>query len=357
MHRLCVPLALAALPLAGCVRTSTQPKAEYLFADQPDAGPAQAASEMSAAAVALLGSLDDAQRGKISLELEDEERMNWGFVPRARQGLPLKEMTRDQRGLAHALLAAGLSQRGHADARQIIELESVLRALEGRDHRDPELYFVSIFGTPAEGGTWGWRFEGHHLSLNFTIVNGRFIAGAPSFFGANPAEHEQMRTLEPEESLGRKLILALPEDQRKLAIISERAFGDIVSGASRTVDIGAPEGLPLSQMSPGGQEMARALVSHYANRLREELAAQDLAKIEAAGWETVRFAWAGSTEPGRGHYYRFHGPTFLVEYDNTQNRANHIHTAWRDLTNDFGRDLLHEHYENRRQDPAHGHDH
>src|SRR5688572_13779728 len=263
------------LALGACARQAHDDAAKFLSAAQQDAGLTKAGTEMADAASALMESLDEGQRVKISIALEDDERLNWGFVPRARKGLALREMNEGQRTLAQALLATGLSQRGHAEAGQIIELENILRALEGRDHRDPELYFVSVFGVPAVGGTWGWRFEGHHLSLNFTIVEGRYIAGAPSFFGANPALHEGKRVLEPEESLGRQLILALPEDQRKLATISERPFGDIVTGASRTADIGEPQGLAFSRMSPEHQDLARQLVAHYAHRLRDEMAAED----------------------------------------------------------------------------------
>ena len=333
------------------------PTPGYLAASH-EPGLAQVAGEMSRAARALLDGLDEQQRARIRIALEDEERLNWHYVPRARKGVPMKDLTPPQRQLVRRLLETALSERGQVDARQIIQLETVLRSLERRSYRDPELYFVTIFGEPKEGGTWGWRFEGHHLSLNFTVINGQFIAGAPSFFGANPAAHgdgeNATRVLAPEEALGRKLVKVLPEAQRARAIIAERAFGDIQTGASREAAIGEPAGVALADLSPEHQEQLQALVRHYAQRLRPELAEKDLAEIASTGWEKVHFAWAGGIEPGQGHYYRLHGPTFLVEYDNTQNNANHIHTAWRDRRNDFGRDLLREHYENQRQG-AHGH--
>ena len=352
-------LGLALGAAVGCAGGHGSEK-PYLASTGQEADLAAVGREMADAARRLVASLDEQPRSEVLIALDSEERMNWGFTPRPRKGLPLKEMDEAQRDLVHALLRTGLSQRGHLDATQIIALESVLRRLEGRDYRDPELYFLSIFGDPTDGGTWGWRFEGHHLSLNFTIVNGRFIAAGPSFFGANPASQgegeDRQRVLAAEEDLGRQLIMALPEGQRATATLAERAFGDIVTGNSRQVDIGEPAGLVFSAMAPEHQEMLRKLVEHYAHRLRPDLADQELAAIAAAGWDKVHFAWAGPFDAGQGHYYRMHGPTFLVEYDNTQNRANHVHTAWRDLRNDFGRDLIREHYQAHRDDAAHGHE-
>ncbi len=307
------------------------------------------ARAMSEAASSFLAGLTDAQRARGLFPLPDAERENWHFVPRSRKGIPLKEMSDPQRQRAHALLAAGLSQRGHVTASAIIELEKVLRVLEG-DHRDAGLYFFTIFGEPAPAGTWGWRVEGHHLSINFTIVEGRHVAATPSFFGANPAhvrsgERSGQRVLAEEEDLARQLVLSLDDAQRKLAVISERAPRDIVTGADRQAKLGKPEGLPVSQMNGTQKEALLELLKLYVYRHRELVAAKDMEKIVAAGLDRVHFAWAGGLAKGEGHYYRIHGPTFVVEYDNTQNRANHIHTVWRDFEGDFGRDVLREHYE------------
>ena len=352
---------LTLLAAGGCAGPGT------LYLVDQHAQPAEAAGDMTRAAVALLGSLDAPQREKIRIGLDDEERLNWHFVPRRRKGLSLGEMSPEQQRMAHTLLRAALSERGHLNVEQVIELEGVLRELEG-PRRDPGLYYLTIFGEPeahgggaagANTGWWGWRFEGHHLSLNFTIVEGRMVAGAPAFFGANPARRggeEGQRVLAEEEDLGRQLILSLPDAQRATAIIEAEAYPDILTGADREADIGEPRGLAYAQLSAENQARLRALVEHYANRLRPELAAEDLARIDAAGWDNVLFAWAGPTAAGRGHYYRLHGPTFLIEYDNTQDNANHIHTVWRDFKNDFGRDLLREHYEAHQQDVEHGHD-
>ncbi len=360
--RLPVAVYLCGLLIAlspGCGRGSGGPSASYL-ASQPAPEQQQVAAEMAQAAQKLIAAVEDPQREELLLPWDEQERLNWHFVPRARKGLPLKELKEGQDAAVHALLKTGLSQRGNLDAGQIIELEIVLRRIEGREYRDPGLYFITIFGDPGEGATWAWRFEGHHLSVNFTVVNGQFVAGAPSFFGANPANHGEgrarQRILAAEEDLGRRLIQALPDEQRRVAVIAERAFGDIVTGASHEVDIGERRGLAYGRMSPEHQQQLRELVEHYARRLRPELAETDLAGIQQAGWDNVHFAWAGPQESGQGHYYRLHGPTFLVEYDNTQNQANHIHTVWRDLKNDFGRDLLREHYRLHQDDDGHGHD-
>jgi uncharacterized protein DUF3500 len=369
-------LALA----AGCARRSEAPHAHEGPAlhthERPDprdvAAPTEApapraetpdvASDMATAARALLSSLGDQQRAAASFEVSSDERFNWHYVPRARKGLPLKQMSGAQRSLAQRLLQTALSPRGYLTATQIVELEQVLREIEGDSLRDPGLYFVSIFGAPGAEGAWGWRFEGHHLSLNVTIVGGRLVSGSPSFYGANPArvpkgkKNEGARVLAAEEDLGRALLMSLPDAQRAEAIVADRAYPDIVSGTGREAEVGAPKGLPFARMSAEHRQRLRELVELYARRLRDEMAAGELAEIERAGWHNVFFAWAGGVEPGRPHYYRLQGPTFLVEYDNTQNDASHVHTVWRDLKNDFGVDLLREHYEAHRNGRAHRHE-
>lgn len=318
-----------------------------LLSAHPDHGPAE---DMAAAASSWLESLDDAQRQAAVFPLQDAERENWHFVPRSRRGLPLKDMTPAQQDRARALVAAGLSERGLLATDAIIALEDVLFALEGSNHRDRGLYHFTLFGTPAPHGTWGWRMEGHHLSVNLLIVEGEKIAVTPMFLGANPAEvriaHAQRgrRALAAEEEQGRALMLSFDEAQRRTALIATRAPADIITGNDREARLAAPAGVPYAQMTAAQQAQLRALVEVYAGRLRTELAAVELQKIADRGWNTVHFAWAGSLEPGRGHYYRIHSPDFVIEYDNTQNGANHIHTTWRDFKGDFGRDLLREHH-------------
>ena len=319
----------------------------------------RAASDMAAAAHNFWVALTPEQQAKAAFPFSDNERFNWHFIPRQRKGITWNDMTPSQQALAHAFLASGLSQRGYQQAETIMSLEQVLKDLEqGKGpRRDAGNYAFSVFGTPAGDGTWGWRVEGHHLSLNFTIVNGRAVAAGPVFFGSNPAEvrdgpRKGLGVLGVEEDLGRELIKSLDDQHRKIAIIQTEAPHEIITGNSRKANPGPPVGLAARDMTPQQQKLLMTLVEHYAYRLRPELADQDLQKIEKAGFQNIHFAWAGGLEPGQGHYYRLHGPSFLVEFDNTQNDANHIHTVWRDAANDFGEDLLRQHYDEHHRDPA-----
>lgn len=309
------------------------------------------ASIMSDAAKNFLNSLTPEQKAKAVMPLNDEERMNWFYTPVPRKGLPLKEMTTAQQKLAFALLNAGLSQRGFIKATSIMSLEDVLRVMENGKGptRDPDLYFFSIFGEPSESGTWGYRVEGHHVSQNFTIVNGKVI-GAPSFFGTNPAEVREgprkgLRVLAREEDLGRDLVQSLNPDQLKTAMVDQKAYGDILTTNSRQAALkGQPSGLQASKMNASQKEMLQHLLDEYANNVPEELAQAREEQIKKSG-ANLYFAWAGGTHPGDPHYYRIQSSSFLVEYDDTQNNANHIHSVWRDFDGDFGRDLLKEHYQ------------
>lgn len=310
------------------------------------------AEEMSEAATHLLAALNSEQKAKCSFELSSDERKNWHFIPKARKGLTFKEMTPAQRNLAHGLLATGLSQRGYLKATTIMSLEDVLKEIEqGKGPvRDPEMYYVSIFGTPGAQDLWGWRVEGHHLSLNFTVAGGTNVAVTPSFLGTNPAEvrtgqRQGLRVLAAEEDLARHLVQDLDESQKKVAIYTNTAPGDIITGADRQAHLLEPQGLNAAKLNAAQRELLWEVIREYVYRYRPELADRDLKKIEQAGLEKIWFAWAGSTEPKQGHYYRIQGPTFLMEYDNTQNNANHIHAVWRDLENDFGEDLLRKHYD------------
>jgi hypothetical protein len=267
-----------------------------------------------------------------------------------RRGVTLKEMTATQRERAHALLRAGLSQRGYLTATQVMELEDVLQALEGggRFARDRDEYLFSIFGAPGAGATWGWRFEGHHISLHFTIVEGALAIGSPAFVGANPAEVREgpqrgRRVLADREDAARGLLESLDEAQRRVARISEDAPNDIVTGSDLDIDPLTPVGIFASALSAAQRALLLELIDVYASMAVDEMAAQRWDAVRAAGVERITFAWAGGFERGERHYYRVQGPTFLIEYDNTQNDANHIHSVWRDFDGDFGRDLLREH--------------
>ncbi len=307
-------------------------------------------SVMSNAANALLASLSDEQKAKTTFEFTSDERLNWHFIPRVRKGLPLKQMTQEQRHLAQALLSSGLSQQGYTKAVSIMSLEEVLRILElgvGTNVRDPEQYFFSIFGTPTENGTWGFRVEGHHLAQNWTIVNGK-VAGSPSFYGTNPAEVQKgprkgFRVLGAEEDKGRELLMALTADQKKVAVVSETAYKDIFTMADRKAALkGQPNGLSAAKLNSAQKKLLQNVLEEYAYNMPDQIAQVRLEQIKKAG-SNINFAWAGVAEKGGPHYYRVQGPTFLVEYDNTQNNNNHVHSVWRDFAGDFGYDMLGDH--------------
>jgi hypothetical protein len=318
---------------------------------------------MADAATRLLAALTPEQRQDAAFQFDSTERERWGFVPTEmfpRKGLILGRMTDAQRKLAHDLIKSGLSQRGYLTASAIMDLENVLRVIEDagggdaarpgatRMARDPVKYFVSIFGTPAAKGTWSWRVEGHHVSLNFTIVDGSLVASAPSFFGSNPAEVKDgpkkgLRILAAEEDTARALLLALDETQRAKAIINKAAPNDIATMNQVKVDPMAAAGIASSELRANQRELLMKVIDSYVSSMASDVAEDRMARLRKAGTGAIAFAWAGEMERGRRHYYRVQGPTFLIEYDNTQNDANHIHSVWRDFQGDFGRDLLREH--------------
>jgi len=315
------------------------------------------ASEFVAAGQKFLASLREEQRAQATIPFEDQERLNWHYIPRERKGVPFKILTPLQHNAADLLLESSLSDEGLRKARAIRQLEDVLRTEGGGSIRDPELYYVSIFGTPADKSEWGWRLEGHHLSLNFTLRNNHVVSMTPFFFGANPATVREgpqkgTRVLAAEKGKGRALLKTFTGTSRQKVLINVSAPADIVTGASRKAQLGAPVGVPLREMTQEQEKMLTDLIEEYAHRLRKELADEELSKLRAAGLENVYFAWAGGSEPGQPHYYRIQGPTFVVEYDNTQDNANHIHTVWRDFDHDFGLDPLRAHYLTR---PHHRH--
>lgn len=312
-------------------------------------------SEMAGAASSFLAALSAEQQDRAVFSFKSDERLRWHFVPSElfpRHGISLKELNADQRAHARMLLHSGLSERGYLTATAIMDLERVLRALakDNQFARDPEEYFISLFGTPDPRSTWGWRIEGHHLSLHFTVVEGRTTVSSPSFFGANPAEVQEgpsksRRVLAPQEDAARLLVSALTPSQRAQALVSGVAPRDIVTGNNVSIDPLSPVGIEASALSPYQQTLLQALLEAYTSLMADNIAVERWNRIQETGFDKVTFAWAGATEQGKPHYYRVQGPTFLVEYDNTQNDANHIHSVWRDFTGDFGQDLLREHIE------------
>jgi hypothetical protein len=308
---------------------------------------------MAEAATAFLASLTPDQQGQAAAPFDDPNRLDWHFVPRDRRGLALKDMSDAQRIAAHTLLRAALSSGAYLKAVQITELETVLHELESTPtydaaHRDPTNYAITIFGDPSGDAPWAWRFEGHHVSLNFASASGR-VAPTPMFLGSNPAEVRRgpksgLAILADEQRLGRRLLDSLTPDQHETAVLATEAPGDILlHPGARPGALGEPAGLRYADMRPEQRDLVEQLITLWTGNLAPDLAGAQLRRIREAGLDAVRFCWLGETIPGRPHYYRLHGPTFVVEFDNTQNDANHIHTVWRDPAGDFGEDILRRH--------------
>jgi TonB family protein len=313
----------------------------------------RSASAMADAANKFLASLTPEQKAKATLDFADENRRDWTVVPRDRKGVPLKDLDENQRKLAMEFMKTGLGASGYQKATTIMSLEPVLAQLEGpsrRFPRDPELYYFSIFGKPSPKDPWGWRVEGHHISIHFTIVKGEMLSNTPLAFGANPAEVREgerkgLRALAGEEDRGRDLILALDEKQRAVAIFDQKAPSDILTLAKIKADPLKPEGIPAGQMNDQQHALLGKLIDEYLARMPQDVAEERSKKMREAGFDKIYFGWAGGVNKGDPHYYRVQSPTFLIEYDNTQNNANHIHSVWRDFNGDFGEDLLREHYQ------------
>ena len=310
---------------------------------------------MTTAAVNFLQSLSSSQKQKAQFAFDEEERYNWHYIPKERKGIPLKELNTAQYKTAMELLHTALSDTGFEKTTAVIKLEAVLRDVEGRpgtdDYRDPGKYFLSIFGQPATDKIWGWRLEGHHISFNFSSENSQLVSGTPGFIGSNPAvvlsgPEKGLEILKDEKELGFNLLHSLNADQKKKAVISTNAPGDIITASNRKAMIENPKGILYSELNSQQQKLFMQLLSLYIHRYKAAFASKMMKAVEDAGMSNLRFAWAGDEQPGVGHphYYRIQGPTLIIEYDNTQNNANHIHTVVRDLKNDFGGDLLLEHY-------------
>ncbi len=308
---------------------------------------------MAAAATKFLAALNADQKKQATYPLTDAERENWNFVPTARNGLSFKDTSTAVQALGINLLRTGLSHTGTAKAQAVMQLEFILKEQEPNGppgRRDATNYLVTIFGEPSADKSWGWRFEGHHLSFNFTIVDGKHVFFVPSFIGTNPAEvrsgaRKGERILAEEEDLGHALINSLDEAQRKVAIFAEKGLGEIVTVNKKRVEPLSPVGIAAAQLTAGQKEKLMAVVKSFVNRYHAVLAEETLAEITQAGVDKITFAWAGALKRGEGAtYYRVQGPTFLIEFDNAQNNANHIHSTFREFKGDFGHDLLAAHY-------------
>ncbi|MBX7256227.1 MAG: DUF3500 domain-containing protein [Candidatus Hydrogenedentes bacterium] len=298
----------------------------------------------------FLDSLDKTQRETAVLPFDNDERLNWHYFPKARKGIMLKQLNPDQKEKALAVLSTGLSQEGYATVETIRDMENVLREISPNDTtRDPLQYYVTYFGEPGSDKNWGLRYEGHHLSLHWTIVDGHIVATLPQFLGSNPGEvlagsRKGTRALGQEEDLARNLVKSLSPEQRKAGVVSDTAPADILTGAEREAAIQEDTGIAYTDLNEEQRGILISLLQLYASVMRREQAEERLVKVRASGLDGIKFAWMGGLEKGEKHYYRIQGPTFLIEYDNTQNNANHVHTVWRDFKGDFGMDMLKEHY-------------
>ena len=368
----------------------------------------RAAAGMAKAANEFVSSLTAEQRAKAVHPVASPEWTRWNFIPASmfpRNGISFKELNQAQRQRAHDLMKAGLSQSGYTTAASVMQLENVLREMEGPSAtagapsapapqaaapaavadqpagtgagargeggqrgggrgagrggdgggaapvvRDPELYYLTVFGDPSATGAWGWRLEGHHVSLRFAIDNGRMlVSSTPQFLGANPAEvpygygpYTGLRVLAAQEDAARALLRALDAKEQAIALVAPKPRG-FASGTQVKFDPQTPVGLAAAQMSSKHRDMLMKLIDSYASIMPPDIAAERMARIKAAGIDKIMFAWSGATEKGQQYQYQVQGPTFLIEHNNTQNNGNHIHAVWRDFNGDFGRDVLAEH--------------
>jgi len=311
---------------------------------------ASVAAKMRDSVERFVAALPEKSRAQAMRPFEDRDRLDWHYVPRSRNGIALKELDPAGREAVHGLLRSALSASGYRKVVNIVELELVLREIETFGWmRDAERYHLTVYGAPDRARRWGWRFEGHHLSLNFTLAGDKMAVDTPSFFGTNPATvaggpKQGLRALGEEHDAGWALLESLGEAQRREAVFEARTYGDIVTGNRDKVEPLDAAGISAAKLDERQRALLWKLVETYARSFEPGLAEARLARAKQGGIEAIRFGWAGSIARGKPHYYRVQGPLFLIEYDASQNDGNHIHTVWRDFTGDFGRDLLREHY-------------
>lgn len=305
-------------------------------------------AEMAAAAKAFLAGLAP-RSGDASFAFTDDERFDWHYTPRGRDGMKIGDMIRRQRDDAKTLMRSTLSARGILKAEAIMALEAILAEIEGSSlsYRDPEKYFISVFGTP-DAFPWGWRLEGHHLSINVTVAAKGEVSVTPTFLGTNPmrvpsGEHKGKFIQYDEFILAVRLMRSMKPEQKAKAVIGERALGNIVAGPGRGDALDQREGMPVTELDESQQLLLLQLIDAYVGNARGEIGAPYMKLIED-GWAETKFAWAGPVSEVEPFYYRIHGPRILIEFDNTQGGGNHVHSLWRDPVNDFGRDDLHRHY-------------
>lgn len=312
-----------------------------------------AAQNISKEATTFLQLLTPTLKANAMYALDSAERTNWTIVPRPRKGACYKAMDEKQRAAAIALLKASLSAQGYKKSFDIMKNEEVLRELDGRPaddtYRDPLNYYFTIFGDPSSTGAWGWRLEGHHISQNFFSLNGALQSSTPSAMGSNPGivpsgPKKGTEILKQETDLGFALINSFSKEQLATAVFSDVALPEMLTLGVRDAVALEPKGLPVGKLTTAQRKLFDELLNVYISNYAQGFSKKFMDKISKGGIENLTFAWSGGTKPGTGHYYRIQGPSLLIEYDNTQNNANHVHTAVRDLTNDYGYDVLKDHY-------------
>ena len=327
------------------------------------ASEAEVVAIMRNAATEFLSSLDSQLRAQATFDLQDEERKKWSNLPAMffeREGVSFAELSDEQRVLAHRLIQSPLSSQGYLKAAGIMRIDEILKAafLQARPDADPffgqDKYWIGIFGDPVNDQAWGWQLDGHHLALNFTVVDDQ-LSVTPAFLGSDPAEiRSQLDSgwyvLTKEDSRGRELYESLNAGQKSRALLEGDTPADVIAGPGRADQLRTIRGLPASAMSLSQQRALTRLLNEYLDNLEPELAAAQKRRIDAADFDELHFSWAG-TETGKPYYYRIHGPTILIEFDNNyppggqSGPVNHIHSVWRDTERDYGEGLLRKHYE------------
>lgn len=334
-HASLVPLFLAAVISAGSLQART------VFAQEVPAGAA-----MTQAATRFVEVLDHSQKLKATLDYNDAERLNWHFIPRERKGIGMWDLNGATLKAAEALVSSGLTQAGYHKTLEVRSLEEVLYLFEGgteeerRAKRHPHKYFITLFGTPSPKSLWGWRFEGHHLSLNFSIKNNKIISSTPEFFGANPGQIDAgpgrfLRVLGKREDIARQILKASPADQQSKLWLSKKAPKDIRGGGVAQPIVDNAEGVRYADMTPEQQALLKSLIAEYLTAMPASVVRERMQGIEKSGMDDIHFAWWGGSELNEPHHYVVQGSTFIIEYNNTQNSANHVHAIWRNLAGDF----------------------
>ncbi|MGJ8641515.1 MAG: DUF3500 domain-containing protein [Opitutaceae bacterium] len=306
---------------------------------------------MAEAVNAYLESLDPNQLARAQFSFDSDVRSDWHYVPKERKGLAWAAMSPEQKHLSKQAFVIAFSESGHTKAKGVISSERILwEQSDESEYRNPENYFVSVFGTPGGNQSWGLAIEGHHLSVNITVVDGTEIFVTPSFFGSNPDLHDRgpfegKRPLAAEADQAITLLSMMDAAQASQARISKKSIKEILTRAKPRVKALENSGVAAADMTEPQREQLRALILEYVGRYRAPIADDDMQKIDAAGFDKIFFSYAGAMEGGKPMYYRVQGPTFLLEYANVQNKGNHSHSVWRDFENDFGYDALKHHIE------------